>query len=146
MRKKIVKSVALVLWLILIYSFSSQNGTQSSGLSNGLLTYIGSLLKVANIDSFVSNFSFLIRKTAHFTEYFILYFLTYECFKEYTNKNILIISFAFCVLCAGFDEFHQLFVSGRCGQVKDVLIDSFGSLTCCLIRYLTVKYGRKNNA
>lgn len=130
--KKFVKTLALILWLALIYYFSSQNGTVSGGLSSRILIYIANILKITNVDSFVSNFSFLIRKLAHFSEYFILFILTYVCFKEYKINNLLLISLLFCLLAASFDEIHQLFIEGRSGQVRDVLIDFFGSLTSSL--------------
>lgn len=131
--KKFVKTLLLICWLCLIYYFSSQTGTESGGLSNRILASIGSFLKVSDIDSFVSTFGFLIRKTAHFSEYFILFILSYECFKEYKLPKLLLISIIFCVLVAGFDEFHQLFVTGRSGQFTDVLIDSSGSLISSLV-------------
>lgn len=130
--KKFIKTLALILWLALIYYFSSQNGTVSGGLSSRILIYIANILKITNVDSFVSNFSFLIRKLAHFSEYFILFILTYVCFKEYKINNLLLISLLFCLLAASFDEIHQLFIEGRSGQVRDVLIDFFGSLTSSL--------------
>lgn len=130
--KKFVKTLALILWLALIYYFSSQNGTVSGGLSSRILIYIANILKITNVDNFVSNFSFLIRKLAHFSEYFILFILTYVCFKEYKINNLLLISLLFCLLAASFDEIHQLFIEGRSGQVRDVLIDFFGSLTSSL--------------
>ena len=34
----------------------------------------------------------------------------------------------FCMLYAATDEFHQLFVPGRGAQVRDVVIDTCGSL------------------
>ena len=128
MLKKILKTLLLILWLTLIYFFSSQNGTISSNTSGRLLVLIGNFFKVNDIKAFVSTFSFLIRKTAHFTEYFILFLISLNCFKEYrTSNKIALIALIFCILCASFDEFHQLFVDGRSGQVKDVLIDSCGS-------------------
>lgn len=130
--KKFLKTLALILWLALIYYFSSQNGTVSGGLSSRILIYIANILKITNVDSFVSNFSFLIRKLAHFSEYFILFILTYVCFKEYKINNLLLLSLLFCLLAASFDEIHQLFIEGRSGQVRDVLIDFFGSLTSSL--------------
>lgn len=33
-----------------------------------------------------------------------------------------------CILYAISDEFHQLFVPGRGGQIRDVLIDSTGAI------------------
>lgn len=131
--KKFIKTSLFILWLCLIYYFSSQTGTVSGGLSDRVLRWIADILRISDVNTFVSNFSFLIRKTAHFSEYFILFILTYECFKEYKIKNILIISIIFCVIYAGFDEYHQLFVNGRSGQFTDVLIDSSGSLVSSLI-------------
>lgn len=137
--KKLVKTLLLILWLSLIFYFSSQIGTESGGLSSRILAYIGNFLKVSDIDSFVSNFSFLIRKTAHFSEYFILLILAYECFKEYKIDYLLLTSILFCVLAASFDEFHQLFVSGRSGQVSDVFIDSLGVIFSSLIWHKLIK-------
>ena len=39
-----------------------------------------------------------------------------------------IIAFLFCVLVASMDETIQLFVSGRSGQMSDVMLDSVGAL------------------
>ena len=40
----------------------------------------------------------------------------------------LIITIAIIILAAGFDEFHQTFVDGRTGAVKDVAIDTAGGV------------------
>lgn len=142
--KKIIKTILWFAWLALIFCLSNENGTQSSSLSNGILMHIANFLKVSDVESFVDTFGFIIRKGAHFSEYFILYILTIECFKEYKINNLVLISILFCVLYASFDEFHQLFIDGRCGQVKDVLIDSSGSLFSSLIWHLIKKDGRKS--
>ena len=43
-------------------------------------------------------------------------------------KNwISMVTLAYCVFYAAIDEIHQLFVPGRSGEIKDVLIDSCGS-------------------
>jgi VanZ family protein len=42
-------------------------------------------------------------------------------------------------LYAASDEFHQLFVPGRSGEVKDVLIDSAGAVTGALLFYLALR-------
>ena len=139
MMKKIMKIILLLFWVALIYYFSSQNGTESSFLSNFILIKIADILKINDVDYFVKIFGFLIRKVAHFFEYFILFILTYEYFKEYKIRKIIIISLLFCVLWAFFDEFHQLFVYGRCGQIKDVLIDSCGSFASLLFWHYLIK-------
>ena len=139
MMKKTIKTFLWIFWLILIFYFSSQNGTKSDFLSNGILIKIADLLRINDVDGFVEIFGILIRKVAHFVEYFMLFILTYECFREYKMKKVLVVSLLFCILWAFFDEFHQLFVDGRCGQIKDVLIDSFGSFTSLLFWHHLIK-------
>lgn len=131
--KKIIKTLLFVSWLILIYLLSAETGNQSGSLSNGILLSIAKLLKISDTKAFVDTFGFFIRKLAHFSEYFILYILTYECFKEYNCPKLIVVSVLFCVLYASFDEFHQLFVDGRCGQLSDVVIDSSGSIVSCFL-------------
>ena len=131
--KKIIKTLLFVSWLILIYLLSAETGDQSGSLSDGILLSIAKLLKISDTKAFVDTFGFFIRKLAHFSEYFILYILTYECFKEYNCPKLIVVSVLFCVLYASLDEFHQLFVDGRCGQLSDVMIDSSGSIVSCFL-------------
>ena len=131
--KKIIKTLLFVSWLILIYLLSAETGDQSGSLSDGILLSIAKLLKISDTKAFVDTFGFFIRKLAHFSEYFILYILTHECFKEYNCPKLIVVSVLFCVLYASFDEFHQLFVDGRCGQLSDVVIDSSGGIVSCFL-------------
>ncbi|MCI6089362.1 MAG: VanZ family protein [Erysipelotrichaceae bacterium] len=137
--KKIIKTLLFVSWLILIYLLSAETGDQSGSLSDGILLSIAKLLKISDTKAFVDTFGFFIRKLAHFSEYFILYILTYECFKEYNCPKLIVVSVLFCVLYASFDEFHQLFVDGRCGQLSDAIIDSSGSIVSCFLWRLVKK-------
>lgn len=137
--KKIIKTLLFLSWLILIYLLSAETGDQSGSLSDGILLSIAKLLKISDTKAFVDTFGFFIRKLAHFSEYFILYILTYECFKEYNCPKLIVVSVLFCVLYASFDEFHQLFVDGRCGQLSDVMIDSSGSIVSCFLWCLVKK-------
>ena len=137
--KKIIKTLLFVSWLILIYLLSAETGDQSGSLSDGILLSIAKLLKISDTKAFVDTFGFFIRKLAHFSEYFILYILTYECFKEYNCPKLIVVSVLFCVLYASFDEFHQLFVDGRCGQLSDVIIDSSSSIVSWFLWRLVKK-------
>ncbi len=49
----------------------------------------------------------------------------------------------FCVAFAGLDEYHQMFVAGRSPALKDVLIDSAGSITGIYITRICGFIGRK---
>lgn len=127
----------------MMYCLSAQNGNDSSALSNSVLNYIYDWVKslgnyklgpISNwINSFEGNslyntLSFYIRKLAHFSEFFILFILSYECFKEYKIKHAIVLSLAFCLLCAITDELHQFFVLGRVASLRDCLIDLSGSV------------------
>ena len=71
------------------------------------------------------------------TEYAILAFLIYKTIVHIEKP--LIKSFIFTFLYACTDEFHQLFIAGRAGQIRDVCIDSTGALIMLLIIYIINK-------
>ena len=131
--KKNINIILLIIWMIIIFVMSSFNGESSGNQSNFIVKIISEIFSISN----VNYLSFIIRKLAHFTEYFILGILVINNFKK-INKKIIFGSIIFCMLYAFTDEFHQLFVSGRSGQIIDVLIDSFGSM-CGIYGYLLFK-------
>ena len=81
------------------------------------------------------------RKIAHFTEYFIFGILLLTTLRLYVDKirekifNILFIGLAVPVI----DEFIQLFVDGRGGEIRDVIIDFSGVLTGMLLSFLIIR-------
>jgi VanZ family protein len=66
----------------------------------------------------------LIRKTAHFTEYCILFWLLIR--GPMAGKPYL--ALMLCVIYALLDEGHQIFVPGRTASLYDVALDSTGAL------------------
>jgi len=82
----------------------------------------------------------VVRKMAHFMEFAVLA-ATVE-FHNWIHKrkgvHLILLSIGITVLYAVSDEFHQLFVPGRSGEVKDVLIDSAGASTGALFFYLLI--------
>ena len=63
--KKIVKLLFIIIWLLVIFLFSNQDGSTSTSLTNGILEKY-----LFFVDSDI--FFMIIRKMAHITEYFIL--------------------------------------------------------------------------
>jgi len=114
---------------------SSFDGNSSNDQSGSIVTFISNILNIDNLEFL----SLLIRKLAHFTEYFILGILTINCFKDYKFNNIFIYSLLFCIFYACTDEVHQLFVPGRSGNIIDVLIDSVGSIFGCGSYFIFIK-------
>ena len=137
--KKIMAWIFLIVWATLIFFFSSQPSSDSSELSSSILDVINKILPFS-LDLHT------IRKLAHFTEFFILGLLTCNVANSYhkMNKISLISSILFCVLYAISDEFHQCFVPGRGPGIKDVFIDSLGSISAIIIIYITIHKKKKN--
>lgn len=73
-----------------------------------------------------------VRKTAHATEYAILGILAFQVFQKKRYRKSLLTAACY----AATDEFHQLFVPGRSGQVTDVMIDTCGAAIGLLLVFL----------
>lgn len=138
----ILKPLSFVPALVImycIYSFSAQDGTTSSQLSLSVSHKVIHVvdrvfdfdLTEEQVDKGVERIHYYIRKTAHFTEYFILAVAISLPLYVYGIRGIwlMLTSLILCIGFACLDEYHQLFVSGRGASKKDVLIDTFGSLT-----------------
>lgn len=72
----------------------------------------------------------VIRKIAHFVEYFVLSVLVFRGFRAEGRGWRFDWSFwtvALVVAYSALDEVHQRFVPSRTGSVKDVLIDATGA-------------------
>lgn len=77
-------------------------------------------------DRYAEGIDHAVRKTAHFTEYAILGFLLTGAASLSIGWKSFLYPGITGVLYAASDEFHQLFVPGRSGQISDVLLDSAG--------------------
>ncbi len=121
-KNKYLNIVLVLVWLIIIFLFSSQVATESSELSGRI---VNSIAPVAP-EIIKSSLTFLVRKSAHIFLYFVLGILTANFLASYKLKAklVYIYSLIFVFVYAITDEIHQLFVAGRSGEVRDVLIDT----------------------
>ena len=135
--KKVINIILLIAWMMVIFLLSNDNGVQSSGKSDGIAYFIASKINVMDTDTLV----FIIRKTAHVTEYFILGILILNVLKDYNSIciKLVIITVLFCFSYAISDEVHQLFILNRSGKFSDVLIDTMGSLIGTYIYFLLLR-------
>ncbi|MER2007865.1 MAG: VanZ family protein [Psychrobacillus sp.] len=145
---KIWSYLAVVLWMGLIFFFSSQPADDSKELSTGVTEVILSVVEAVapESDLFVDNLHHFVRKNAHFLIYFVLGILVVRAFRlsEIRGKKSIVFALAVCIAYAISDELHQLFVPGRGAQVKDVLIDSTGAFVG-IILYSWLKGLRKSS-
>ena len=144
MKKKNVDWLFVLGWMILIFVFSSQPGEVSSE-NNKFVIQVFKLLGL-DLNSMLGTLSdFIVRKAAHFTEYFILYMLLYRAINTKQNWNLKVVIWSLIIvfLYAFYDEFHQAFVPGRGPAFRDVMVDTSGGLTASLFLYICVTLKKK---
>ncbi|WP_018212348.1 VanZ family protein, partial [Desulfitobacterium hafniense] len=128
----IISWAAVFLWMGIIFYLSAQVAAQSDELSQGIAERLLSVAAKAfpglNVDDIQSNF--IVRKSAHFLTYLVLSVLSMNALRRSGIKGMqqIVIAIGICVLYAISDEVHQLYVPGRSGQLKDVLLDSGGTI------------------
>ena len=146
MKIKILSWSLVILWMGLIFFFSHQPATESSELSSGITEVIVDVVNIIVPDNdLISNqdrISFIVRKSAHFGVYLVLGLLVSNglIYSNISKSKVFYLALLICVLYAISDEFHQLYVPGRSGQVSDVLLDSTGSLSGILLMNAIRRY------
>lgn len=131
----------MFLWMLLIFLMSSFDATESTNQSNFIVNIITNIFKIENIELL----SLIIRKLAHFTEYLILGFLAINMLNKNDISKKYLLSILICIIYATSDEIHQILVPGRACQIRDVLIDSIGSITGVYLYKLINTKILKNN-
>ena len=131
-KKLVILTCLTVLWIIVIFSFSLQSGDESSQLSGGIVAWIVELICPEDF-AHTEILETIVRKAAHFTEYFILGVLMSLTVRERKCKRYLFTPWVLGTMVACCDETIQLFSDGRAGRVFDVMLDSSGVLAGCLI-------------
>lgn len=158
-KKKLFLWVMLVFWCCLIFGFSGQKAADSSNVSSWLTLFLADILEKIDIFSipvfqdlteieyqiFILNLEKIVRKLAHFSIFLVLGVISFSLFKCYMErtKKCFILSLIFCLFYAVSDEFHQLFVPGRDGNIIDVLIDTTGAFWGIVFTFLL---NRKNKS
>lgn len=145
MKKKHINWILVIVWMTLIFLFSNQPAEVSSE-NNKFVIYVFKFLGLDLNSVFGTLSDFIVRKVAHFTEYFILYIMLYRAIntKEKADVKVFLGSLLIVFLYACSDEFHQAFVPGRGPAFRDVLVDTCGGLTALLIMYIC--YIKKSSA
>lgn len=146
---KVMAWTVAVVWMIIIFLLSHQPAGASSELSSGITAFVLDIIHTVMpaLQLELAEFGFYIRKLAHFTAYFLLGVLLLLACRRSGGKGFrsVVLAFGIAVLYAMSDEFHQLFIPGRSGEVRDVLIDSAGAMTGVLC-YLLIAVWWKSRA
>ena len=154
-KKKLIIIIILlfiaVFWIIGIYKLSGMNAENSDHASKSIITiFIEDTIYNTNkygltdininspkIDQLSELINVPLRKVMHAFVYFVLSIIIL-CILTYllNNKKYLLsifITLVLIIIFASFDEFHQTFVDGRNGSIKDVIIDTIGGITGIMI-------------
>lgn len=138
-KSEITNWILLIMWMVFIYMMSNQPATVSDAQSGGVILFLSKIgIDMNSIFGDIANF--IIRKSAHFLEYVILALLVLNLLNKNLNtKHSYAITIVFVFLYACSDEIHQLFVPGREGAIRDVIIDTCGGITLILIKTIISK-------
>jgi VanZ family protein len=97
------------------------------------------LSSIPNLKSDLPNqWDLIFRKIAHITEYAILTIFLFRAYSKsngFTAKKSTSFAIIFALTFAFTDEYHQLFVFGREGNLTDVFIDSLGVFFAAFLIY-----------
>lgn len=154
---KIIFGILVFIWMAIVFNFSNQPAETSTNTSgNTIKAIINIFPNIRNLEEnekeqIVSNLQPIVRKLAHFSIYTLGGILIYILINTYDieNKRKVIYSFIIGGIYAVTDEFHQLFISGRSCEFRDVCIDSSGVLLGILIiiffMKIKLKLDKKSN-
>lgn len=140
---KIIKIILIVIWMVVIFSFSNQGGTKSSNTSQkvtkAIIDMVGNDSKAQN-EQFIANLEKVIRKLAHYSIYTVggILIMSYAYTLDKPRSQQVCGSLIFGAFYAGTDELHQFFVPGRSARFFDIGIDTLGVLTGIAI-YMMIK-------
>lgn len=146
----------LLFWMGLIFFLSAQTAAESANTSSGLSRKIVSMLypkfedlSEAEQREILSSLAFPVRKAAHFSLFAVLGVIAFwnlSFFDKLSLKAKSLISIGFSSLYAATDEFHQLFIEGRSGELRDIFIDTAGAIFSISILLIVRQIALKKKA
>ncbi len=134
---KLCRALPAALWYGVIWNFSAQTAAVSGDLSDRLLWRMLAAVSpaFAAADGAVQSasvelLSFFERKAAHMFLYFTLVLLVWLALGPWVRgkRRQMPLAAVLTAVLAGLDEYHQTFVPGRSGEVRDVCVDMTGAL------------------
>ena len=160
MKNNIIRIILLILIIIncaTIFKFSSEVSDDSSDRSGKIVSFLADIIpgikdKNETEKEYIKGeiLQPIVRKTAHFSVYALMGILTISLALTYKGtyyqKSLCSLIFCFCYSIS--DEIHQHFIPGRSCEIRDICIDTLGTLTGILVIYIIYiiykKFKQKN--
>ena len=130
------------MWALLISLFSTDMFT-SEKTGHVIIPFLRWLLPRASNETLYF-LHHIIRKGAHFVEYFVFSLLVLRGIRagrRSTRLGWALAAIALVGAYAALDEYHQSFVPGRTAAVADVLLDTSGGIAAQIIAALVMLWG-----
>lgn len=153
-RKNLTWLPALII-MIIIFLFSARPAGNSNESSKTIANIVLNLMENVHDDPLphkdrdreLDRINHIVRKMAHFIEYAVLASAIefHYLIRKRKGAQLILLSISLTVLYAVSDELHQLFVPGRSGELKDVMIDFAGAVTGTLLFYFLIRLYRYRN-
>jgi VanZ family protein len=154
-RKIMMRWFVVLVWMFVIFYLSHQPAIKSSALSGSILEWVLDVFPGGIHDVWLFSYlpdagegteqvflHVLIRKFAHLMAYFILGLLVVRALYPMLQKYVMRLSLLICLMYAVSDEVHQVFVPGRSGEIRDVLIDMIGVISGIFVFLMMKKWQR----
>lgn len=133
-----------LLWAAVIFAASTDpfSSEHTSRIIVPLIRLLVPGISAANLQ-FVHH---LIRKSAHFTEYFVFFLLLYRGLRGLRrgwHQVPAVLAWFIAAAYSVLDEIHQSFVASRGASARDSLLDSSGALVALVVVFLFYRLRRR---
>lgn len=137
MKLKYLSWMPAAILMAVIFCFSNKPADNSNQTSMAIVDELITICENINNTPYEAEernkisetLNHIVRKTAHFCEYALLCacFALHLAVWKRRGKRLFLLPVLLSCFYAITDEFHQLFIPGRAGLLKDVLLDTSGA-------------------
>ena len=130
--RRIISIMLAVIWMVMIFVMSGASADASNEQSGVVVELVKKIFNVSSEQpELLDNMTTIVRKCAHFFEYFVLGILLLNVIRRFwptTCKKKWAKYWYLAVIGASIyavtDEVHQAFVPGRSCELRDIIIDT----------------------
>lgn len=147
--KRMLSWLPAIFLMIIIFVFSSKpadiSGQSSLEITEFVYSTYESITGQAKSDEdrikTLEDLDYFVRKGAHITEFAVLavaiaWPLWLSSLKGY---GLAAMTIGLTAFYASSDEFHQTFIPGRSGEIRDVMIDTIGAVIGFIVFHIIIK-------